>query len=68
MIYRLTNWTGTVIIKAGNNLGVAINNYIDQTMAMFNVNDNKFYKLTKFYANIDCTNYDVKANTLSGNF
>ena len=36
-------------------------------MAMFNVNDNEFYKLTKFYANIDCTNYDVKANTLSGN-
>ena len=30
---------------------------------MFNVNDNEFYKLTKLYANIDCTNYDVKANS-----
>ena len=55
-----------MILRAANNLGIAINNYLDPTMAMFNVNDNEFYKLTKLYANIDCNGYKVNANTLSG--
>lgn len=42
-------------------------NYLDQTVAMLNVNDNEFYTLTTFYANLECTTYDTKANSLSGN-
>ena len=40
VIYMPTNWTGAVIVNAGYTLGVAVNNYLDQAMAMFNVNDN----------------------------
>lgn len=66
-IYHPTNSTGTIIIKAGNSLGVVINTYLDHTMAMFNVNDTEMYKLTKLYANIECTKYDVNCDTLSCN-
>lgn len=65
MIYRSANWTGSLIIKAPR-LGRAINNYLDQTIAMFNGTVNGFYKFM-FNANTECSYNYVKCHTLSGN-
>ena len=70
VIYRTdspTPWTGGLVIKYPQIGAFGFNNYLNQVTALFDVNDLSSYKTSKFFANVEATNYDVKCNTLSGN-
>lgn len=71
VICRTLDWTGGLVIKFPHLGALGLNNCFDEVTVLFGTNDLLFcfvffVKTFEFYANVECTNYEIKCNTLSG--
>lgn len=69
VIYRTdltTPWSGGLVIMYPQVGDLGINKYLDSTSCLFDANDISFYKPCRLFSNLECTNFDIKCKTLSG--